>query len=422
MTANGTASKIVPQDEARARRALRQKRILATGLLLGMLLLFIATSRIENPSFLLSLIKAAAEAGIVGGMADWFAVTALFRHPLRLPIPHTAILPKNKDRIGRALGRFIEQSFLSPEALLPRLRQERPGHRFVTWLATPAAAQMVAHSVVTSLPQILRSLEASEFRDFIGRTLGEQFRAADLSAPIGRTLHVLTASRHSDVLFERAVDVALRWLEEHRQQFDEAVRARSSWWIPKTVDRRIANAIAQGASDLLEQLRQPDSEARNRFREALRNLIDELMESPEQRERLHALKNDLLEHPDVEEWLGSVWSEVSRLIVQDAAQPDSRTRTAIEKAVHSIGQALAADQAMQERIDHFLEDLARKVIERRGAIGGFVADVVESWDANTLSDRLELVIGGDLQYIRMNGTVVGALVGAVIFLGTSLAG
>ena len=377
---------------------------------------FAGTHLVRDPGFAVLLLRAGAEAGIVGGLADWFAVTALFRHPLGLPIPHTAILATNKERIARTLGNFIEKNFLTTAVVLPKLRSTRAGERFAAWLAEPATAVLIADWVIAALPHVIRSLENRELQDFASRTLGEQLHRTDIGPILSRAVHVLTASGEADVLFERAVGIAARWLQEHRADLDELVRQRSRWWIPRAVDRRIAAAIVNGALELLNGLREPESDVRLKFREALTGLTEDLVRSPEQRAQLNEAKNRLLDHPDVQAWLASVWHELSGLVLADLADPASKTRAAVEKAIGSVGQVLAADPAMQRQINRILERLANQVIWWRGEIGAFIAEVVRSWDTRTLSDRLELIIGSDLQYIRMNGSVVGACVGCAIFL------
>jgi uncharacterized membrane-anchored protein YjiN (DUF445 family) len=406
--------------EAASRQALRRSRTLATALLLFMFIVFLATSVVEAPGFAILLLRNAAEAGMVGGLADWFAVTALFRHPLGIPIPHTAILPNNKDRIGRALGRFVEDSFLVPAVLLPKLRASEPARHLAEWLSRPGAAAAVVRPVVGFLPQLIRGIEDPELQRFAGRALGKQLGEADFAPVLGRALRILATSGEADLLFERTADALVRWLQENRADIDDVVRQRSRWWVPDKINRRIATAILEGVIELLDRLRQPDSDARLRFRQGLTRLANDLVESPRHREQVEAVKARLLEHPEVQAWITSVWRELSRIVVDDLSRPNSTARKAMEKAVNSIGKALASDPATQARLDDLLENLAGRVIARRSEIGSFIAEVVRGWDARTVSDRLELVIGNDLQYIRMNGTVVGAFVGCVIFLAGQL--
>ncbi|MGH1570942.1 DUF445 domain-containing protein [Methylobacterium sp. P31] len=410
------------QDEESARRTIRRNQSLATGLLLVMVAVFVTTHLVRYPGFGIALLRSGSEAGIVGGLADWFAVTALFRHPLGLPIPHTAILPNNKARIGRALGTFVERSFLTETVLLPRLRAANPSRRLATWLSAPENAALVAEPVVAALPQILRVVESRELSDFFKEAAGEQLRAIDLAPAVGRVLGLLTQSGEADALFERATDIALQWLEQNRGEIDRLVAQRSRWWVPGAVDRRLARTLIESVSDVLTGLHQPESVSRQKFRSALTGLIDDLMHSPQRREELNEARDRLLQHPDVQAWLNAIWTELSEALAADAVDPSSGTRAALEKTIHSVGTALAADENMQAKIDFSLEKATGQVINYRGEIARFMAEVIEGWDAQTLTERLELVIGSDLQFIRMNGTIVGSLVGCLIFLVTWMAG
>lgn len=404
------------------RLRLRRNRLLATSLLLSMVALFLGTHFVPEPGFAVRLLRAAAEAGIVGGLADWFAVTALFRHPLGLPIPHTAIVPTSKERIGHTLGRFLERHFLTEEVLVRKLRSANMAQRFATWLAAPSTAPVLAGAVVSALPYVIRTLDNADLQDFARRSVGKQVRQADIAPVMGRAIDVLTASGETDVLFERALGVAAQWLEENREQIFDLVRERSRWWIPPTIDRKIADAIVTGSADLLNKLREPDSDVRLKFREALRRLIDDLINSPAQREQINAFKNRLMEHPELQAWISAVWHETSRVMLEDLSRPNSKTRDAVERICLLVGRALATDETMLKHIDALLERLAAYLVSWRHEIGAFVAEVVRSWDTPTLVDRLELVVGSDLQYIRMNGTIVGALAGCFIFLVSQVLG
>ncbi|WP_331371425.1 DUF445 domain-containing protein [Sinorhizobium chiapasense] len=404
------------------RRRLNRNRLLATSLLVFMGAVLLGTHLVTQPGFLVRLLRATAEAGIVGGLADWFAVTALFRHPLGIPIPHTAIIPSNQERIGQTLGRFLERHFLTEEVLLRKLRSAQAAQRLSDWLAAPATAPVLAEAVAAALPYVIRTLDNKDLQDFARRSVGEQVQQADIAPVMGRAVRIMTASGESDVLFERALGVASQWLEENREQIFQLVRERSRWWIPRTIDRKIANAIVTGSAELLNDLREPESDVRLKFREALNHLVDDLINSPAQREQINAFKNRILEHPEVKAWVAVVWRKSSRAMLEDLSQPDSKARMAVEKLCLLVGRALATDATMLKHIDAILERFTVYLISWRHEIGAFVAEVVRSWDTRTLVDRLELVVGSDLQYIRMNGTIVGAIAGCCIFLASQLLG
>jgi uncharacterized membrane-anchored protein YjiN (DUF445 family) len=405
-----------------ARTRLRSNRALATGLLLLSAAILIGTYMVPDETFGVLLARAAAEAGIVGGLADWFAVSALFRRPLGLPIPHTAIIPRNKDRIAEALGLFVERNFLTEETILRKLREIRAAKRLTAWLATPETVASIAQSVATALPYIVRSLDDSDLQRFAHATLGEQLRKADVASLAARALDFLSQTGEADMLFARVAEIASDWLKANRTQIDQLVHEKSPWWLPKTVDRKIASAIVDGVIDLLADLRDPSSDARQKFKSALSSLIDELLRSPKQRAEINAAKNRILDHPEFQAWLGSIWRRSSRALLADLAQPESETRAGLERAILLFARALQSDAAMQRHMDHLLERLAVYVISWRSAIGAFISEVVKSWDTKVLTERLELVVGSDLQYIRMNGTVVGAIAGCAIFLATRMLG
>jgi uncharacterized membrane-anchored protein YjiN (DUF445 family) len=410
----------VPQlsraDEIQARRALRRNRLLATGLLALMIVIAIATRFVPSPGWLVQLVRAGAEAGIIGGLADWFAITVLFRHPFGIPLPHTAILPNNKDRIGRSLGSFVERNFLVPEVILPKIHQADLTGKIAGWLALPETAPMVSDWIITLLNRLVAASHNAEINEFIQHTVGQQLRTFDLAPPLGRVIDVLTTSPESDILFEKVVDTAESWIMANRTQIDEMVEQRSRWWIPKTIDRRIAAAIVDGTIDVLHRLRQRDSEVRVQLRTALASLVEDLMSSNDQRDKIQLLKNTLLDDPEVRAWITSAWDRLSHRLMQELSDPRSNVREAIHSVVLALAQSMQEDAFIHTRMEAVIERLLTQLFQWRGEIGLLIAEVVRSWDARTVSDRLELVLGSDLQYIRINGTIVGALVGCAIYL------
>ncbi|MCC6983994.1 MAG: DUF445 domain-containing protein [Bauldia sp.] len=415
-SSSGWEDELSTDFEDGARKRLRRNRGLATGLLAAAALIFAATLFVPEPGFWVLLVRTAAEAGMIGGVADWFAVTALFRRPLGLPIPHTAIIPNNKERMGRALGRFVERNFLTPEVLITRLRDARPSRQLAGWLAQPGSAELVSGSIGATLPYIVHSLNSPDLHDFAQRTIGERLRQADVAPLLARVVRAASQSGEADALIDRIIGLAETWLSDNRHQVDRMVHERSHWWIPKSVDRRVANALVGGVIDVLHRLREPESETRAKFRLALAALADGIEQSPTQREQINAAKNRFLDDPEIQAWIGSLWSQLANAVIEDSTSANSVLRDGLARGLASLGRALEADEAMQGHVDSAIERGALRLMDWRGEIGKFIADVVSSWDTRTLSQRLELVVGSDLQYIRMNGTIVGALAGCVIFL------
>ena len=408
--------RLSPADEIQARRALRSNRLLATGLLALMIVIAITTRFVPSPGWLVQLVRAGAEAGIIGGLADWFAITVLFRHPFGMPLPHTAILPSNKDRIGRSLGSFVERNFLVPEIILPKMHQADLTGKIAGWLALPETATMVSDWIITLLNRLLAASHNTEINEFIQHTVGQQLRTLDLAPPLGRVIEVLTTSDESDILFEKVVETAKSWIKANRTQIDEMVEQRSRWWIPKTIDRRIAAAIVDGTIDVLHRLRQRNSEVRVQFRTAVAILVDNSMRSTDQRDKIQRLKNTLLDDPEVKAWITSAWDRLSHQLMQELSDPRSNARATINSAVLALAQSMREDAFLHTRIEAVIERLVTQLFQWRGEIGLLIAEVVRNWNARTVSDRLELVLGSDLQYVRINGTIVGALVGCAIYL------
>jgi uncharacterized membrane-anchored protein YjiN (DUF445 family) len=404
------------ESEARLRRALQRNRALATGMLGGAAAIFLASAAVRAPGFWLGLVRAGAEAALVGGLADWFAVTALFRHPLGLPFPRTAVIPKNKDRIGDGLGDFVERNFLAPELLAAKLAELAPVARVARWLADPAHAEAVAQRVAETLPPLLRSLEDRELRLFVARSFQAQLHEAELAPTLGRIVALATRSGPVDALFDRALDAAADLLVRHEDRIYALVAERSRWWIPRTLDRRIAETIFAGIADIIAELRDPASEARRSFRADLETFADGLVHSPDWRRRVAEFKDKLLEQDEVQAWLASVWDELRAIVLADLEAPASRTRAALAQGLASLGLTLERDEGMQRRLHEGLEHVALAVVPWRGRISALIAEVVRGWDARTMAARIELAIGSDLQYIRMNGTLVGAAVGCLLYL------
>jgi uncharacterized membrane-anchored protein YjiN (DUF445 family) len=409
--------------EAAQRRLLRRNRRLATGLLLFAAALFTALHFVPEPGFGVQLVRAASEAAIVGALADWFAVTALFRRPLGLPIPHTAIIPTNKDRIGDGLGTFVERNFLEPSLVAAKLRSIDPADRVVRWLNAPGTVEAVAARVTTALPPLIHSIEDQELRDFFGRALGEQLRGTEISPLLGKVLGVLVSSGQHQPLLERIVAWALNLVDRNQGRLESMVGQRSGWWIPKAINRRVARSIGQGAHEYLTDLLDAASPTRIRMELAIEDLARDLQDDPDTRAQVEAAKARLLDRPEIQVWLGGLWDELRDITLDDLARPDGRTREALTTGLRSLAATLAADPAMRTRLNASLERLALEMVSpwRRG-IGRFIAEVVHGWDARTVSDRVETAVGSDLQYVRISGTIVAALVGSVLFLITRLTG
>ena len=408
-------------QEQLQRQALTRFRLIATGMLVLMALLFGLTHLIPIQNFWISLLRAGTEAAMVGGLADWFAVTALFRHPLGLPIPHTAVLPKNKDRLSEGIGNFVERHFLEPELLSAKLRSINLAERLSRWLTRPDVATKLASRIVGAIPLILNSVSDKQIRDFFRRALQDELKEIDLASLSGNILSLVRDSDQHHEMLDHALIAARRYLEENRETIFSMVTERSRWWVPSTVDRHIAEALIDGIAELLGDLSHRDRRVRRDFDAAFANLIEKLKHDPDTRRKLSDMQNRLFESEEVQRYLVSFWEHL-RARMSDPAMTQMETlKLAMAEAIRSIALALSEDQSIQARLNRWILAMVRdNIAPWRREIGLFIREVVDSWETETLTERVELAVGRDLQFIRMNGTIVGGIVGCGLFLITYL--
>jgi len=412
MAARAPDSKPAVTAEARLRE-LRGMRRLATGLLVLMLAVFVAASALEGRWPELAYLRAFAEAAMVGACADWFAVVALFRRPLGLPIPHTAIVPRNKARIGESLGAFVCNNFLAPEVVSSRLSGLDAAAALSRWLSVPANAALAARRLSGLLPPMLEALDDEHAGEFIRSALGHGVASVKASPLAARILSVLVAGGHHQALFDGAIVQAEELLRRHEAAIREKVRAGSWKWLPRWADERLADKVIGGLAATIDQSRAADHPWRAEFQAMVETFIGRLAHDPGLRARGEAIKAEVLENPVVADYLRSLWGEIKRRL---AADDEGELRRALERALLELGRRLDQDPRMRAILNRWIRGVVeRYVVPNRGEIGAFIAGVVARWDAATLVAKLELQVGKDLQYIRINGTLVGGLVGLVIF-------
>lgn len=408
----------IADQDVRQRRALRRNRAAATALLLLMIGVFVATSIVPERGFWLALLHATAEAGVVGGLADWFAITALFRRPLGLPIPHTAILPRSKNRIGEGLGTFLERHFLTEALLVPRLRAFDVAGHAANWLADRQHAEFLTDRFAGVLPHAMAALDDQELRSFTAKAVGLRLRDVDAASLVGKALSVMTTGGYHAAVLDRASELARDFLDQNSAQLAEATAEgpRRRWWIPSAVNKQVARAILKGLRELLGELQVPDGTLRRKALAAIDDVARDLATSPIYRAKFEAAKHELLERPEIQAWLGSVWDEIRESLLADLAASPSHTRDGLATALVSVGRALQADAKMRARLNKLVEGAIIGLLPWRGELARFIADVVRRWDEKALVQRVELALGADLQYVRFTGTLVGAAIGSMLFL------
>ncbi|HEX6534109.1 MAG TPA: DUF445 domain-containing protein [Gemmatimonadaceae bacterium] len=415
---SGTLMPLARPDDAERQEKLDRMKARATGLLVLATVIYIAARLLEARHPWLGYVRATAEAAMVGGLADWFAVTALFRHPLGLPIPHTAIVASRKDRIGRTLGNFVQNNFLQREVVGRKLEGMHVAARAARWLGEPEHARMIARQVAAGLARSAEALPDEHATRLIGDSLAARAKATRVAPVLGTVLSfVATDARHQDLL-----DDALRLVEQAVDDNRELIRIKvaeeSPWWMPDVVDERIYEKIVTAIENLLREVRDdPRHPLRAKFDEALLRFIDRLKHSPEMIDRMEALKAELLDQSAIDELAASIWRGAKSGIERYAARADGAAPDALERGIVSFADAMLANQGLLARADGVVRELLLSVIEQyRHEVGELIAHTVSAWDPDATSRRIELAIGRDLQFIRINGTLVGGLAGLVIYI------
>jgi uncharacterized membrane-anchored protein YjiN (DUF445 family) len=401
-------------DDADRARALRRMRAVAGGLLVLMFAVFVG-ARLGEPRWpWLSYVRAFAEAAMVGGFADWFAVTALFRHPFGLPIPHTAIVPRNKNRIGESLGGFVANNFLSPDVVVPKVKAMDVGGKLAGWLANPANARFVARRVVAMVPPLVAAMQDEPVRRMLREVSVERLRSVEAAPLMSRILSILVAGGQHLALFDIGLDAARSFIADNQDVIRQTISDRSGWWVPDWIDEKLAKRIVSGGLETIEEMRAPDHPWRLQFQDSVDALADRLAHAPETRAQAEALKDEIIAHPEVQAYLESLWVEAKRVLLADLANGD-RIARALTNALEGFGERLSADPALRDVVNGWVSRaVLHIVVPNRQHLGAFMAGVVRSWDTRTLVAKLELQVGRDLQYIRINGTVVGGLAGLII--------
>jgi uncharacterized membrane-anchored protein YjiN (DUF445 family) len=401
--------------ELRARRLAAARRR-ATALLAGVTVVFIAVTTAGAHGSVLGYVQAGAEAAMVGGVADWFAVTALFRRPLGLPIPHTALIVERKDQFAGTLGQFVQENFLNADVLAERIRSSRLVPRLASWLADDANAAVVAGHAADLVVMAAEALRDEDVQRVLTAELTRALDAVDVAPLAGRALRIIIAGGHHAGLFNVIVSGADRYLADHYEELRELFEAESPRWVPDAVYRRVFDRLYDRLRHRLAAMAaDPDNQARLEFEQWLAGLPDRLETSPELRERGERFKHDVLGSAGLRDWSSSLWRRAKDTLRTQAADPESELRGQLAGALAAAGRHLGSDSGLQESLQRLVESAARALAEQfHDELAGLVTGTIQRWDAAQTSSQLELLLGRDLQFIRINGTVVGAGVGLAL--------
>ena len=402
-------------DFARARALASMKRI-ALGLLLLAAVIYAVARTFEADGAAWAYVRAFAEAAMVGALADWFAVTALFRHPLRLPIPHTAIIPERKAQLGRSLGDFVETNFMSRDVLVERLAHAAVARRFGEWLAEEDNAATAARSVADVLRGVIEVVDDAEVQGAIERIVEHRIRSTPAAPLLGRGIELAMEGGHHRALLDAIFRGLRGFLDDNRATFRERLQQESPWWVPERIDDRIFAKIADGIDRFLVDVGgDPDHEVRRSIERRVAAFAVQLRTDPSLVERGERLKDELLDHPEMRAWIGSLWREAKTTLIAATHDPDSELYRRLVSSLQRLGVRLRDDGEMRAKVDGWIAGAVGYVVDHhRREVGRLIESTIERWDGDETARKMELQVGRDLQFIRINGTLVGGLAGLAI--------
>ncbi|MGZ4792081.1 MAG: DUF445 domain-containing protein [Ilumatobacteraceae bacterium] len=408
---------VISAADLERRDALRKMKVGATALLVAVTAVFFVARWQQQYHGWVGYLRAFAEASMVGALADWFAVSALFRHPLGIPIPHTAIIPHRKDQIGRSLGEFVQTNFLTREVLNERLAGANVGKRLGDWLADEHNATKAGEGVTDLLRGALEVLDDRDVSSALETLIERRVRATPVAPLVGRAIDLAMEGGHHQRLLDAMMTGLGSFIEENRATFRARLEHESPWWVPESIDDRLFAKIYGAVHGVLADVgADSNHELRLAMDTRVATFADRLRTDPALLAKGEELKLELLAHPDVRAWLASLWGEVKRNTVSALDDPASELRRRLDVSLTTLGRRLASEPSLQAKVDDWVLRAAGHVVDHyRGEVADLIAGTVAKWDGAATAERLELQVGRDLQFIRINGTIVGGLAGVVIY-------
>ena len=408
----------IEQDDSRKEQELSKMKRNAFILLGFAVVLFVVAN-----VYKIEWMKAFSEAAMVGGIADWFAVVALFRHPLGIPIPHTALIPSNKDKIGENLGNFVSDEFLTREKLETKIEQFNVAVKASDWLIDEKNANTVAGLIVENvIPGVLKTIDDDEVKHFIQNQFSGKLSKINFGEWIALGLESLAKSDKQEELVTNVLKTLIAELQNNKHVIEEKVKSSTPFFSFGLADKKIAAGVFNGLYDFLEQASHQDSAIRKRVNDYVMNFITELRDSAEMQQKVNDLVLGFAKKEEVQDYINGIWIEIKTAIANDLAlKEESSIKKSIANMIQSFGRGIQNDQLMIDKINNFIKnDVLSVLINNKKMIGDLISSTVKSWDTDEVSKKLELEIGSDLQYIRINGTLVGGLVGLLIYAVESL--
>lgn len=394
-------------------------KAVALGFLIGATVIFLACAWAQSRGAgnWVGYVRAAAEAGMVGALADWFAVTALFKHPLGIPIPHTAIIKRKKDQLGEGLGTFVRENFMSAEVVATKLRDAEIAGRVGKWLCEYSHAERVAAEASTVLRVLVEMLRDEDVQHVLDRMIVKRIAEPQWGPPVGRVLSGLLAEQRQEALLQLLADRAFQWSLNAGEVIERVIERDSPTWSPRWVDHLVGDRIHRELMDFTDKVRRdPNHELRRSATKFLFEFADDLQYDQATIARAEKVKEQIMARDEVAKAAETAWSAAKRIVLESVEDPSSALRTRIADSVVRVGESLRDDADLRDKVDGWIIRAAQHLVSQYGTeITAIITETIERWDADEASRRIELHVGRDLQFIRINGTVVGSLAGLVIY-------
>lgn len=405
------------EGDADKAAALRKMKLVALGLLLVMAVIFVFAFALQKEYPWLQYVRAAAEGGMVGALADWFAVTALFKYPLGIKIPHTAIIPRRKDQIGASLGEFVETNFLSEQVVQDKLASVNIARRAGEWLATPAGSERVAKEGAAVIRGLFKVLNDDDVQAVIEGMVRKHLLTPPWGPPVGKMAERIFRDGHHHNLVDLLVDRAADWVDDNHDTVTHLVSDRSPTWVPQFVDGLVGDKVYVEILKFVRAVQaDPNHQVRQSIDKYLNDLAQDLQHDPAMIARAEDIKAQVLGDPEVRELASRTWGTVKNALLGAVDDPDSELTVKFKAAVRDFGSRLVSEPELAGKVNAWIGDASAYLVRTyRSDIAGVITDTVARWDAEETSQKIELQVGKDLQFIRINGTVVGALAGLAIF-------
>ncbi|GAB4458001.1 MAG: DUF445 domain-containing protein [Anaerolineae bacterium] len=405
-------------EDAEKQRDLRQMKQLATALLAAAFVIFVIATILERWYGWVGFIRAAAEAAMVGAIADWFAVTALFRHPLGLKIPHTAIVPRRKREIGEKLARFVRQNFLTEEVIAEKLYSMEATKKVAEWLGQPENSALIADQLAAGAAAVIEVIKDEDIQLLIEKQLVAQIRSTHFAPLLGNVLALLTAGNRQQEVLTELVKFGSGFLKQNKAVILEKINEELPWWASVWgVDRRIYQTILHSVDTTLAEVKaDPKHPLYRNFETAVAHLIEDLKTSAELQAREQTLKEELLQQPVVQQFSASLWADLKAALIAHSADSDSAVRRSLQQMLVKSGETIQDNPVLYEKIDHWLRKIVVYLIQTYGhEVESLISNTINKWNPDTITNKIETEVGRDLQFIRINGTIIGGLAGLVIY-------